>query len=126
MGRTAATSWPKPTDANTIGVVLSTTRLTVHWGSPATITATLSKPPAAAVKVTVVRTQGGDGGVAIAPGGLRFTESNWETPQTVTVTASEAEGAAKSSAHFTFMVGGQPTILEVTSVAGGRGFDDWH
>ena len=68
------------------GVTISTQSLTVPEGESRTYTVQLNTQPAADVEVRLVR-QGQDGDIRVSPDRLTFTMSNWNTPQTVTVSA---------------------------------------
>ena len=71
------------TDYDTAGLMLSTTFLDVDEGGQAAYTVKLQTQPTTTVTVTV---SSGDTGAATVSGPtLRFTPSNWETEQTVTV-----------------------------------------
>ena len=71
------------TDDDTAGLMLSTPTLTVDEGGQATYTVKLQTQPTTTVTVTV---SSGDTGAATVSGStLRFTTSNWDTSQTVTV-----------------------------------------
>ena len=71
------------TDDDTADLMLSTTTLTVDEGGQATYTVKLQTQPTTTVTVTV---SSDDTGAATVSGPtLRFTTSNWDTAQTVTV-----------------------------------------
>ena len=71
------------TDYDTAGLMLSTPTLGVDEGGQAAYTVKLQTQPTTTVTVTV---SSGDTGAATVSGPtLRFTPSNWETEQTVTV-----------------------------------------
>ena len=71
------------TDDDTAGLMLSTTTLGVDEGGQAAYTVKLQTQPTTTVTVTV---SSGDTGAATVSGPtLRFTPSNWDTEQTVTV-----------------------------------------
>ncbi len=71
-------------DDETISVNLSTDALSVNEGGSLGYTVMLGSQPAANVNVTV--SSGEPGAVTAAPTSLMFTRSNWNAPQTVTVT----------------------------------------
>ena len=76
------------------GPVLSEASLVVPEGDTDSYTVRLSHVPSADVTVTVTGHSGTDvalGGLSAA-GTLTFTASNWDTPQTVTVTAAPGQG----------------------------------
>jgi hypothetical protein len=64
-----------------------------EYGSSDSLTAVLDVAPES--DVTLIVTSGDEGEVELSPASLTFTPSNWDTPQTVTVTAAddfEADG----------------------------------
>ncbi|WP_198586908.1 glycoside hydrolase family 48 protein [Glycomyces xiaoerkulensis] len=83
---------PEPTDPE---LDVSPTDLTVEAGSSAGFDVGFSEELDGAVDVTTTRT-GGSTDLSVAAGGsLSFDSSNWDSPQTVTIAASEgAEGSA--------------------------------
>ena len=90
------------------GVTVSATALTVPEGSSADYTIVLDTLPAAAVYVTVAPQAGGDADLSAAPFSLVFTTADWDTPQTVTVSAeSDLDGAAGTAtiSHTVFSFG---------------------
>ena len=82
------------------GVVVSETAVTVVEGDPAgaTYTVVLNAAPAAAVTVTPAVT--GDSTVTAAPAALTFTAADWDTAQTVTVTAADDTGSVNAAAQI--------------------------
>ena len=87
-------------DDDTRGVTVSETALPVPEGGTATYTVVLDSQPAGDVTVTPSRS-GGDADVTVS-GALTFTPSDWDTAQTVTVSAAEdadAEGDAATVSH---------------------------
>ena len=74
---------PDPLEVN-----LSTTRLTVDRGSTGTYTVVLTNEPSRNVTVTPILADD-DSDVTVSPSMLTFTSANWNTVQTVTVTAGE-------------------------------------
>ena len=73
-------------DDDTAGVTVSESDLTVNEGGTAAYTVVLDRQPTAAVTVTPTATGDSDLGVS---GALTFTTANWNTAQTVTVSAAE-------------------------------------
>lgn len=69
-------------------IVTSTTSMTVNEASSATFTARLAIAPASNLTVSVSRSSGSTS-VNPSPTSLTFTPSNWNTPQTVTVSAAD-------------------------------------
>ena len=70
------------------GVRVSPTELTIEEGGEGSYTVVLDSEPASAVTVSMFAPAGTDLSVDILP---VFTASNWDEPQTVTVTAGEDE-----------------------------------
>ena len=84
------------TDNDTVGVDISETALTVAEGSSKSYTVELTSEPAGDVTVTVTGHSGTDVGLSAAvftDNVLTFTAVNWDTVQTVTVTAAEDDDA---------------------------------
>ena len=93
------------TDNDTAGVTVSPTMLTVPEGSTATYTIVLDTQPTSGVTVTINDpTDNTD--VTADPASLSFSTSNWSTPQTVTVRASEDADSAQDTATVTHTVSG--------------------
>ena len=69
------------------GVTISKDSLTVDEGSTGTYTVKLDTQPSGDVTVTINDPSNTD--VTADPATLTFTVQNWQTPQTVTVTAKE-------------------------------------
>lgn len=85
-------------DNDTAGVTVSKSAVSVtEGGTSDTYTVVLNSQPTANVTVSVAHdTITGDAQVSISPTTLTFTTANWNTPQTVTVTAVDdvmSEGA---------------------------------
>ena len=77
------------------GVTFSPTALFVPEGGSAGYTVVLDAQPTDDVTITVTRGPSGDEDLTATPNSLTFTDSNWDTPQTVTVSAAEdADGRA--------------------------------
>ena len=81
--------------APTPGVTVTPTALTVAEGSSATYTVKLEAAPTGNVTVTVGNASGD---VAVAGSPLTFTTANYDTPQTVTVTAAADDDATADPA----------------------------
>ena len=92
-------------DDDTAGVTVSPTRLTVNENGSETYTVVLDTLPTAAVTVTPATT--GDAHIGVS-GALTFTTANWNTAQTVSVTAADDD----DSDH------GEATIAHTASGAG--------
>ena len=79
------------TEDDTTGVTISTDVLEVPEGSSQSYTVVLDTEPAADVMVAVAVPE--DAEVAVSPLTLTFTADNWNTPQTVAVTADQDDDA---------------------------------
>ncbi|MBF2755166.1 MAG: hypothetical protein ISN29_07910, partial [Gammaproteobacteria bacterium AqS3] len=80
------------TDNDTPGLTVSTNSLTVTEGRTGSFTVRLTTQPSEDVTVALSGTDGTD--LTLDHTSLRFTNSNWGTEQTVTVTAGEDEDTA--------------------------------
>jgi len=76
-------------------LLFSQSLLTVMESQDVSYTVALSTQPSATVTVDVVSD---NGGVTVAPASLSFTIENWNTPQSVRVTAAQDNGMANHSA----------------------------
>ena len=93
------------TDDETVGVTVTPTSLTVTEGGMNTYTVVLDTQPTATVTVTIVDpTDNAD--VTANPASLTFTTSNWDTAQTVTVSAAEDGDPLEDTATVTHTVSG--------------------
>jgi hypothetical protein len=72
-------------------IVVAPTALTFTEGTPGTFTVALSAAPTGNVTITVAVT---GGGASRSPATLTFTTTNWNTPQTVTITSANDGTAA--------------------------------
>ena len=109
-------------DDDTASVTVSPTTLTVNEGSTeddmdvdATYTVVLDFEPSANVTVTINEPSGTD--LTIDKSSLLFTASNWETPQIVTVTASEDDDGENDSATIGHSVTSTDTNYNGVSAA---------
>ena len=91
-------------DDDTRGVEVSPTSLTVPEGESKSYTVVLRSSPTGPVTVTLDVTGSGD--VTVLPSSLDFSSSNWETAQTVTVSASEDGDGAVDEATVEHTVSG--------------------
>ena len=92
------------TDYDTARLMLSTTFLDVDEGGQAAYTVKLQTQPTTTVTVTV---SSGDTGAATVSGPtLRFTPSNWETEQTVTVEGVDDGDSANETVTITHTASG--------------------
>ena len=105
------------TDNDTPGVTVTPPSLTVGEGSTGTYTVRLNTQPSGNVMVAI---SSNNPDVTVTPNSLTFTSSNWETEQTVDVTAAEDADAADDTANLTHRPSGdgygsgQNAILMVT------------
>ena len=84
------------TDDDTAGIVLFPTALQVTEGGSATYTVELSTEPSGQVTVTVGGANGTD--LTVVNGSLTFTDSTWNTAQTVEVRAGQDDDGSNDSA----------------------------
>ena len=102
---TAATLTVTVNDNDTRGVTVTPASLPIEEGGTATYTVVLGTEPTDTVTVTIVDpTDNAD--VTANPANLTFTTSNWETAQTVTVSAAEDGDALQATATVTHTVAG--------------------
>ncbi len=80
---------------NDVGLVLNPTELTVMEGSTEAYTVRLTTEPTAAVTVAVT---GNPEGLTLDETSLTFTASNWDTAQTITVSAGQDADAVDTMA----------------------------
>ena len=90
------------TDDETAGVFITPTELTIAEGGSDTYQVVLTSQPAHDVTVTISYT--GDQDVSIDDQELTFTGSDWETPQTVTVSAAQDDDARDDVATLSHSV----------------------
>ena len=84
------------TDDDTAGVTISETELSIDEGATAIYTVVLDSQPSATVTVAIAGHADTDitlSGVTLSNDALTFTSDNWDTVQTVTVTAAEDDDA---------------------------------
>ena len=86
-------------DAHTANVVLSDYTLSMESGGYDTYTVVLTAQPSGEVTFTAVSSSTGT--ASVSPSTLTFTETNWDTPQTITV-----RGVADGQATVTHNVSG--------------------
>ena len=93
------------TDDEMAGVTVTPTSLTVNEGGTNTYTVVLDTQPTATVTVTIVDpTDNAD--VTANPASLTFSTSDWNTEQTVTVSADEDADSTQDRATVTHTVSG--------------------
>ena len=86
------------TDNDTAGVTVSPTTLTVNEGSTRTYTVALNTQPSGSVTVAITSN---NTDVTVSSSSLTFTTGNWNTAQTITVTAAQDTDAANDTAVLT-------------------------
>ena len=84
------------TDDDDRGVTVTPTTLKIDEGGSETYTVVLTSQPTESVTVSVTKT--GDSDIAANKTSLTFTASNWNTAQTVMVSAAEDDDAAHGTA----------------------------
>ena len=87
------------TDDDMAGITVAPTALTVNEGGTETYTVVLDFQPANNVTVTPTVTSGR--GLTLSESSLTFSTSDWNVPQSVTVTAAEDTNNANESATIT-------------------------
>ena len=101
-------------DDDTRGVMVSPTPLPVDEGMTATYTVVLKSEPTGSVTVTVNDpTDNTD--VTAGPASLTFDENDWDTPQTVTVSAVQDADGVDESATVTHTLSGADYARETAS-----------
>ncbi len=91
------------TENDEAGVAVTPTELMVDEGGSGTYTVALTSEPTAEVTVAI---GGAAGDITVAPVSLGFTAANWDTAQTVTVSAAEDADAVADTATLTHEVSG--------------------
>ena len=87
------------TDDETAGVSITPTELTIAEGGSDSYQVVLTSQPAHDVTITIAHS--GDGDIGIDDQELTFTDSDWQTAQTVTVTAAHDDDAMGTTRpHF--------------------------
>ena len=103
------------TDDETAGVSITPTKLTIAEGGSETYQVVLTSQPAHDVTVTITRS--GDGDIGIDDQELTFTGSDWETAQTVTVSAAQDDDARDDVATLSHSVASTDTDYNGISVS---------
>ena len=96
-------------DDETAGLTLSATGIDVREGAVGTYSVVLDTQPTASVAVAVARSSAGspDTDLTVSGGAtLNFTTSNWNTAQTVTLSAAADDDASNGTAAFVHTVTG--------------------
>ena len=90
------------TDDETAGVSIRPEELTIAEGASDSYEVVLTSQPSHEVTVTI--THSGDGDIGIGDQELTFTDSDWETPQAVTVSAAQDDDARDDTATLSHVV----------------------
>ena len=102
------------TDNDTAGVSVSIDTLTVSEASSGGYTLQLSTLPSGAV--TITPTSGDGGAVNVSPASLVFTTANWDTAQTVTVTAVDDDNIINETVTISHSVSGYDGVGSAAAV----------
>ena len=98
------------TDDDTAGATVSETTLTAPEGGSATYTVRLDAQPTSDVVINV--TKSGSSDVTVSPATLTFTTANWDTAQTVTVSAAQDADAVNDAASIAHAVNASSSANE--------------
>ncbi|WP_225826067.1 glycoside hydrolase family 48 protein [Streptomyces naphthomycinicus] len=121
LGASAASTPVGITVASGPAVVASPAQLGVQQGRTGTFSVKLSTQPSANVTVSVARTDGNTGLSVTGGSSLSFTPANWNTAQTVTITA---DSAGTGSATFTASASGHTkAAVTVTELPAAKAYD---
>ena len=93
-------------DNDTVGVTVTPKTLSVTEESTAAYTVVLATLPTGPVTVSVAKQAGGDDDLSVDPTTLTFTTGNWNTAQTVTVSAADDGDSTDGAATFTHSASG--------------------
>ena len=114
-------------DDDTAGLAVSRTGLSLAEGATGTYTVALATEPSADVTVTISGQAGTDVSLSgLTNNRLTFTAGNWDTPQTVTVTAAQdpdagdeevtlTHTAASADADYAGLASGMPVTVDDTA-----------
>jgi hypothetical protein len=95
-------------------VLTTPSTVRVRQGDSSTVDVKLATQPAGSVAVSVTRSGSSD--LTATPATLTFTQTNWNTPQTLTI-SSAANGGALASATFTVSASGlTPATIDVAEI----------
>ena len=104
------------TDDETVGVSITPTQLTIAEGGSDSYDVVLTSEPSH--NVTVAITHNGDYDIGVGDQELTFTDSDWETAQTVTVSASHDDDATDDMATLSHSVASTDANYNGTTVSG--------
>ena len=107
-GKSARIATVRVRDADTRGIVVTPTSVTVPEGGDSTYTVVLGSQPTGTVTVTstVTPSVGGNSDVTVNPSPLHFTPSDWNQVRTVTVSAGHDVDAEPDTATVSHAVSG--------------------
>lgn len=114
--------------ASPYGVGVSPQRVTVAEGGASAYELVLTARPSRQVTITVSRAAGGDPDLTATPARLTFSSSDWDAPQTVTVSAAEDDDTTEGTATFTHTVSSSDANydgIDVAPVTATEGDDDF-
>ena len=100
-------------DNDTAGVIISQTSLNLDEGTSGNYTVNLNTQPTGNVMIDI---SSSNGEVTTNPSALTFTDSNWTTNQTVTVTAGQDGDALNDTAILSHIVSGYGSVGQADDV----------
>ena len=109
-GHTVTSATLTITDNDTDGVTVSATTLAVTEGAEGSYTVVLDSDPAGPVEVTIAADSSTAPPITFSPASLSFNSSNWNSAQTVTVTAIEDADTAGGTRTLSHTVSGYGTV----------------
>ena len=101
-------------DSDARDVIVSQSTLTLPEGSDDTYTVKLATQPVATTTVSVA--VAGDAQLNTNPSELTFTTSSWNTPQTITLTATQDDDASDNTATLTHVASGSDYVSVTRTV----------
>ena len=102
-------------DSDARDVIVSQSTLTLPEGSDDTYTVKLATQPVATTTVSVA--VAGDAQLTTNPSELTFTTSSWNTPQTITLTATQDDDASDNTATLTHVASGSDYVSVTRTVS---------
>ena len=102
-------------DSDARDVIVSQSTLTLTEGSADTYTVELASQPIASTTVSI--SVAGDAQLTIDPTELTFTTSDWNTPQTITVTATHDDDVSNNTATLTHVASGSDYVSVTKTVS---------
>ena len=99
------------------GIVVSGANLNVNEGASNSVTVRLASQPSANVTVNLSKRSGGDASLGSSVGTLTFTPSNWNSPQTVQISAAQDADTINGTATWDITSAGLSSkVLNVTEI----------